>query len=223
MGSAQAGIISYNNQTAFNASNPGLNVQDFATVASNVGVGAGGGIGVNNPLDSSTNSGMLPGLTINATTSNGSDIAVLGPNFGGTGLTNYSVFSDYFAGLDFSFSPAGVSAASLNVLSLFNSSTVTITVLDTSSNVLGTYNLTGPNTGAGSFIGFTTSGGAAIGELDIVASGGNSPGVDMVEFGSAGSGAGVPEPAMFVLSGLGFASMALLRMRRKPTSGRPQA
>jgi len=157
----------------------------------------------NNPLGNSTNAAMLPGLKIDATTNTGGDIVVLTPGFAGAALTNDAVFSNVFQGLNFSFG-AGVNSASLEVLSLFDSSNVTITALDPSNNVLGTFTVNNaPNTGSREFIGFITSGGAEIGSLDIVTSspGGITPGVDQVQFGNIDP---TPKPSFFVLTGVAF-------------------
>jgi hypothetical protein len=211
-GQTWAGPVFYTSQGAFNAATQGLSTQTFDGVAANVGVGPGGGIGVDNPLNSISNSAMLPGLTITGTTNSGGDIAVVGPNFAGTGLANYSVFSNYGAGLSFQFG-SGVSAASLNVLTEFSSAYVNLVVNDTLGNQLATYTVTGaPNTGAGEFIG-VTSNGANIGSLVITAPGAPFPGVDQVEFGQISS---VPEPAsisLFGIAALGWIGARRLRRR----------
>ena len=127
-GARYVGATTYPNSSAFDAATTGLSTQTFAGVAANLDVGTGGGSGVNNPLNNSTNNAMLPGLEIYATTNIGGDIAVIGPNFAGTGNTNYAVFSNYGAGLDFIFSP-DVTAASLDVLSYYSAADVNISGL----------------------------------------------------------------------------------------------
>jgi hypothetical protein len=197
-GAHYAGATTFTSQSDFNAVTYGLSTQTFAGVAANVGEGVGGGVGFNNPLNNTTNNAMLPGLEIDATTNNGGDIAVLGPNYLGTGLTNYSVFSTYGQGLDFLFSP-GTTAASLDVLTLYNSADVNIAVFDPSNVSLGSFTVSGaPNTGAGEFWGITVSG-DTIASIDIVAPNAPFPGVDQVQFGSA-----TPEPSSLWLLGSGL-------------------
>jgi len=200
-GARYAGATTYPNSSAFDAATTGLSTQTFAGVAANLGVGPAGAAGQNNPLDNTTNSAMLPGLEIDATTNSGGDIAVIGPNFNAASLTNYAVFSNYGAGLDFIFSP-GVTAASLDVLTEWYSADVDITVLDPSDVSLGSFTVSGaPKTGSGEFWGITVSG-DTIGSIDITAPSAPFPGVDQVQFGSAGSV--VPEPSSLWLLGSGL-------------------
>ncbi len=218
-GQATAGVVTYSDETTFNAATSGLSTQTFGAVAATLGVGPLG-LQVDNPLDNGTN-GILLGLTITATSSKGGDIAVIPPNFLGTGLTNFSVFSEYAAGLLFTFSP-GVTAASLDVLSLGVGSpaNVTISIFDTFSNSLGTFPVAGaPNTGAGEFFGVTSNAGDVIGSLLITGPDGIFVGADQVQFGSTGASV-VPEPSTFVMSSILFGVFGAVWSygRLKPTT-----
>jgi hypothetical protein len=217
-GTMQAGTVTYSSRSAFNAATSGVSTQTFAGVAANEGVGLGsGGAVVSCPLDNSTNSAVLNGLEIDAPSYAGDYIAVFPPNFDSTGLTNYSVFGSVEQAIDFTFAP-GVTAASLDVLSLFGSSDVSISAYDTSDLLLGTFTASGaPNTGSGEFWGITSSG-DTIGSLDITAGSGDYVGADQVQFGSAGSPApAVPEPSSVWLFASGLVA-ACGAFRRRITT-----
>jgi hypothetical protein len=205
----QADIVSYTDPGAFLAATSGVATQTFGQVATNLGVGVDEAVQVNNPLDNTTNSAILPGLEINATSSMGGDIIVLGPAF--MGLTNPSVFTFWGAGMNFTFT-GGATAASIDVLHVPSPDDVTVTALGVTGNVLGVFTVPeAPSSGAGEFIGFTTGGGDVIAALDL--SGSPFLGADQVQFGSAG--AATPEPSFFALTGLGFAGLVTFTVRRK--------
>jgi len=199
---ARATAITYTNSSSFDAATSALSTQTFTGVASDVGVGPGGNASVSNPLDSSTNGGMLPGLTINATPDVPYGIAVLGPDYLGSDLTNYSVFGSYLgSGLDFTLGPA-MTAASLDLLTLNGSANVDITVFDPSDVSLGNFIVTGvPSSGSGVFWGITVSG-DTIGSIDITVPSEHFVGIDQVQFGSAA--AVTPEPSSLWLLGSGL-------------------
>jgi hypothetical protein len=209
-GTAHAGIISYLNQGDFNVATAGgsISTQNFDAVAADAGVGPGDIDGINNPLNSITNAGMLPGLEIDASTNNGGDIAVVGAGFGG--IVNNSVFGNYFAAdLILTFA-GGVEAASVDTLSYGSTSDITVSAFDPSGNFLGTF--TAPDAGtSGSFIGFTATGGDLIGSLTL-APGSLTVGTDQVQFGSIGSS--TPEPSTLALLGAGIALFGLRKRFR---------
>ena len=127
-------------------------------------------------------------------------------------MANPSVFSNYFVGMDFAFGPS-VTAASLDVLSLFSSDDVTINIRNSGLSLIGIYTVLGaPNTGAGAFFGVVATGGDDIGQLSIRTANGNSPGVDQVQWGSSA----VPEPgSLALIAGIAISGVGLLRRRRK--------
>ena len=119
-------------------------------VAAHDGVGVAGGAGIASPLNHNTNSAMLPGFSI--TTSDGSDLALLEPNYAEYGTTSYAVFSNDASALTFTFA-APTAAASLQLLDFANGA-VTVYALDASADVVGCYTVNyAPSSGAGQLIG----------------------------------------------------------------------
>lgn len=199
---AGATTFSYTSASSFDAVTNSLSTQTFNSVASVIDVGPFGLGESDNPLNSTTNSGMLPGLTIDSTTTiNESTIDIIGPGL--FGLTNYAVSSNNFgSGLNFLFSP-GVTAVSLDVLTYFSSANVDITVYDSSDVLLGIFEVPNAPDTAGEFFGITTSS-DTIGSVDIIAPGA-FVGADQVQFGSAGASTPVvPEPSSLWLLGSGL-------------------
>lgn len=188
---ANAGVITYTTQSSFNAATSGLSTQTFGFLADEIPPGTA--VTVNNSLNSSTNNDyvapgdILPGLDISATPNHGNDLALVGPNFLGTGITNYSVFASMAGGqgLIFRLTPA-VTAFSMNVLALIDSADASIYVYSPTSLLLGPFVLEdAPNSGSGGFFGVTTNGTDTISAVLVTAEEAPFPGVDQVQFGSA--------------------------------------
>jgi hypothetical protein len=193
---AGATTFTFTNSSSFNAATSGLSTQTFTGAAASLDVGPAGVADVTNPLNSTTNSAMLPGLTIDATSG---DIAIEGPGYEFS--TTYDVLgNDSGTGLDFLFSPS-VTAASLNVKTANNSADVDITVYDPSDVLLGSFVVPNAPVTAGEFWGITVSG-DTIGSIDIIAPNASFTEADQVQFGSAGSV--IPEPSSLWLLGTGL-------------------
>jgi hypothetical protein len=203
---ANASLTTYSTPASFNAATNGVTTQTFGFLSATVG--PGNAVGVNNSLNSATNNGFVSpgdiaaGLDIAATTSFGQDIALTGPNFFGTGTTNYAVFGNYNgSGLQFTFSP-GVTAFSLGILSEFSSADATISVFSPSSVLLGSITLSSaPTSGSGAFLGVTSTG--SIGSVVLTATDAPFAGVDEVQFGSS-----TPEPSSLLLLASGLLGAA---------------
>jgi hypothetical protein len=203
---ASASVTFYGNQAAFQAAAPGLPTETFAGLAADLGLGPSGAMGINNPVNSTLYAGMVPGATYSANTSNGGDVAVVGPNYVGSTLDGYGLFSNYFGGMVIDFAP-GVGALSLDTYSLFGASNATINVFD-AGGLIGSLSFAVPNNGPGAFFGVTSTTG--ITEITMSADGGQSPGFTNVSFGNA-----VPEPAAWALmiGGFGMAGASLRRRK----------
>ena len=193
---AGATTLTFTNSSSFDAATSGLSTQTFTGVAASLDVGPSGVAEVTNPLNSTTNSAMLPGLTIDATSG---DIAIEGPGYEFS--TTYDVLgNDSGTGLDFVFSPS-VTAASLNVKTANNSANVDIAVYDPSDVLLGSFVVPNAPVTAGEFWGITVSG-DTIGSIDIIAPNAAFTEADQVQFGSAVSV--IPEPSSLWLLGTGL-------------------
>jgi len=172
-------------------------------------------------MNNTTNSSMLPGLTIFGSPSFGTDITVIAPGNNGSTLTNYSVFDSYNGGesLNFLFSP-GVTAASLGVVSEFSAASVAVNVYSPSLTLLGSDTVTGATTGVGNFIGVTATAGQVIGTISITAPSGIFVGADQVQFGQVGQSFAVPEPSTLVLAGLSAILCMGYAFRRRRVAAR---
>lgn len=211
-GAAQAGLLFYSSEAAFDAAAPGLATQTFAAATT-----ANGGVNsMSNPLNSSTNNGIfatgdiLPGLSLSASGSHaGSDLAIGGVGFSGN--TNKSVYANFFVEtLNLGFS-LGAEAVGLGLLSI-GSSNFTLSFFDAADLLLGTTTVSGvPNGGSGMFFGVIATGGDEIGRINLSSTSGQAEGVDRVKFGNA---AAVPEPASLALLGIGLAGLGALRRRK---------
>jgi len=207
-------LTTYTDQTAFAASTTSV-TQTFGFLSSTIS--AGSGLAENNIMNSATDDGIvspgdiLAGLSISTTAY---DIALLGPNFGGTGLANYSVFlnsNDATQGLDFTLDP-GVTAFSLGVLSYPRSIDATVSVYDNDSLLLGTFTVSSaPSSGAGEFFGVTTDGSDTIGSIILSPSAGEFTGVDQIQFGQV-----TPEPGSMLMLALGLAGFGgIVRLKSR--------
>jgi hypothetical protein len=206
--SAEAALVFFTDEGAFNAAAPGLAVQTFSAAT----VVGGDAMFIDNPLNSSTNNGIfasgdiLAGLSISATISTGGDLTVTGVNF--AGLANKAVFANQGT-LDLSFSP-GVQAAGLGLLSSPASSDFTLSFYDASDLLLGTTTVLGiPNTGGGLFFGVVSSG-EQIARINSSSNTVQNEGVDLVRFGAAA----VPEPGSVILLFIGVAGLVALHRPR---------
>lgn len=215
---ARAGVVTYTDSGSFDAAAGSILTQSFNFLSDTIG---GSGIGTDsNGINSTTNDAyitpgqILPGLSISASTNNGPDLALSGPNFDGFGLTNYAVFGNYpGSSLDFSLNP-GVTAFSLGVLDEFSSAAAEVDVYDPSSNLLGSFILNNPpppTSGTGEFFGITTTLGDTIGS--VVLTSGDAPfvGVDQIQF----SGSGTPEPGTVTMLAMGILGLGALVRRQQ--------
>ncbi len=206
---ANADIVSYSSQAAFDEATHALQTQTFSALAADLGVGVEGAAGLSGAVNSATYPGaILPGLSISVMTNLGFE--VLGPNYGGTGFATYSVASFNLGGLDFTLSP-GVTAFSIDALELPTPANETLDVYSsaptsTSTTFLGAFALFAPSTGAGAFFGLTSSDGDVIGSVDLISP--EFPAVDQVQIGSA-----VPEPSTWAMMLLGFAGLGFAGYR----------
>ncbi len=214
---AYAVLVTYGSEAAFDAAAPGTAVQDFSA-------GTGGNVQMANPLNSSTATAstgpILAGLEIAEAGPDAHDLVVLAPGGYGNNL-NRAVFANHapvpgsLGTLNISFA-SGQTAVGLGLLSLFLSSTFTLSVYDTSNNLLGSFGSFATNTGAantvGTFWGVTASGGDLISRINLSSDSFQAEGVDLIKFG--GGSSGVPDGGTtIILVGLAMGSLAVLRRK----------
>jgi PEP-CTERM motif len=215
VGSQPAGattLTTYTDQTAFEATTT-VATQTFGFLSNTIGAG-GIEAASSLTLNSATNDGsvspgdIVAGLSISTTTDAGG-IDLLGPDYGGSGSANYSVFynfSDPANGLDFTLD-SGVTAFSLGVLSFSAPSDVTVSIYDTASLLLGSFTVSSaPSTGVGEFFGVTTDGSDTIGSVVLSPSSGSFAGVDQIQFGQTSA----PEPGSLLMLALGLAGLGCM-------------
>lgn len=152
-GAAHAALVFFTSEAAFDAAAPGSTTQDAANTGAN-SVSA-----MSNPLDSSTNHGIFatgdiaPGLSISATGSNpGADLAIFGVGAFLANTDKLVVANSPNETLNQNFGPS-VSAVGLDLLSLFATSTFTLSFFDAANASLGTITVPNvPNSGCGTLL-----------------------------------------------------------------------
>jgi hypothetical protein len=207
---ANAGVVYYTNQAAFEAAAPGVATQTFGFLDGTLG--AGGFDGVPAPVDTATSNAyispgdILPGVSI--TTRPGLDsYDVLVAGSGAVGNTNPLIGANYFvATLDLNFAPS-VTAVGLGLLSLLDGGDFTLSFYSPSNTLIGQATVLGvPNSGIGKFFGFVSTGGEAVGSVNISSNSGQVEAIDLLQFGQADVSPN-PEPTSLAL--LGTAAISL--------------
>jgi hypothetical protein len=217
-GRAEAGLVIFANQAAFEAAAPGLTSQDFS--AANVPDGDFDVMA--NPLNGSTNNGIFspgnikPGLTITATGNHPGDQDLFIDGVGESGNTRKTVAANFFVeSLNLSFAPTST-AVGATLLSEFSASTFTVSVFGPGNTLLGTFTDSNvPNSGAGSFFGVVATGGDTISRINFNSTTNELETVSFVEFGNV---AAVPEPTSLASAGVGvLVVFGYAWLRRKRT------
>ena len=216
---AQAGVIPYNLQSAFEAAAPGLTMQDFSTA----NVANNSAAFVTGPLTSATSNlvfdpgDIAAGLTISAAGSKvvgGNQLYVAGVGtVGNTVKGIYTNASDSSMSLGFD---GGVSAVGLKLLSFTNNrgpQQFDVTVLFSSPTAPQGYRVLFPDVGAGQFLGFIGSGGDKIEGVRFGTSADANIGVTFIEFGNPVST--VPEPSGLVIALIALSTGVVLSRGRQ--------
>jgi hypothetical protein len=210
--SAEAALITFDSRAAFDAAAPGLALEDFEDAV----VTAGGVEAFDEPLNAATATALfpagsiLPGLTLDTPADFDFDLALVGAGF--AGIPTNSVFSNFFADT-LNVHLASGTAVGLDAFSIFEDSTVTISVYGAGDALLGTFDIAAGT--AGTFFGVVNDSGA-ITRLNLFSARGFSEGVDNIAFESTP----VPEPASLVLFGTGIAGVLALSRRRAAATAR---